>query len=360
MEYGFLLLLLFFHLLLLHSSGKPNGVCVSQGGRFPPFKSEGNPPKKGPKDLTLCRIFRKKTCCDTTHTHPALLSVRKLASTGEASQECLHLWELLECAICDPHVGTQPGPPLICASLCERIYEACSNAYFSMDVKTQILAPCGVNDFVCGRAAEWVSNGTDLCIAAGFRVKPSDTIHIASEDISCYGDKASLGSVVDSWKASQSELTQKDESLRILYDFQQWVVKMPFSEGVSWAIGGMVLTAGLVFMSKRKSHNQRQKLAAIRRTARKLEDWIKLNIDGSSFTNTGGGMGGLIRGEDGAWFKASNFSGYLGCASNIVAELKATHRGLEETWNTGFWKVQVELNSFEQMVALFFLPNVEL
>lgn len=113
-------------------------MCVSQGGHFPPFKSEGKPPKKGPKDLTLCRIFRKKTCCDVTHTHPALLAVRKLASTGEASQECLHLWELLECSICDPRVGTLPGPPFICASLCERIYEACSNAYFSMDVKTQV------------------------------------------------------------------------------------------------------------------------------------------------------------------------------------------------------------------------------
>ncbi|TKY52259.1 Folate receptor [Spatholobus suberectus] len=266
MEYGFLLLLLFFHLVLPHSSGKPSGVCVSQGGRFPPFKSEGNPPKKGPKDLTLCRIFRKKTCCDVTHTYPALLSVRKLASTGEASQECLHLWELLECSICDPRVGTQPGPPLVCSSLCERIYEACSNAYFSMDVKTQILAPCGVNDFVCGRAAEWVSNGTDLCLAAGFRVKPSDIVHIASEETSCYGDKASLGSVADSWKASQ-----KGESLRTMDDLQQWVREMPFGERVSWAIGGMVLTAGLVFISKRKSHSQRQKLAAIKRTARKLE-----------------------------------------------------------------------------------------
>ncbi|KAL2950351.1 hypothetical protein AAZX31_20G223100 [Glycine max] len=209
MDCGFLLLLLFFHLFLPHSSGKPSGVCVSQGGRFPPFKSEGGAPKNGPKDLTLCRIFRKKTCCDVTHTHPALLSVRKLASTGEATQECLHLWELLECSICDPRVG--------------------------------------------------------------FRVKPSDIVDIASEETSCYGDKASLGSVVDSWKASQFELTEKGESLRMLDDFQQWAREMPFGERVSWAIGGMVLTAGLMFISKRKSHNQRQKLAAIKRTARKLE-----------------------------------------------------------------------------------------
>ncbi|XP_057732285.1 folate-binding protein 1 [Arachis stenosperma] len=263
-DYGFLLFLLFFNLFLPYSSGKPSGVCVSQGGRFPAFKSEGYPPRKGPKDLTLCRVFRKNTCCDISHTHPALLAVRKLASTGEAGHECLYLWEMLECAICDPHVGTQPGPPLICASFCERIYKACSNAYFSMDVKTQLLAPCGVNDFVCGRAAEWVSNGTDLCVAAGFRVKPSDMIHAASEETLCFGDMASLNSVADSWKASQFDLTEKA-------DFQQWVRKIPFIERVSWAIGGMVLTAGLVFISKRKSHSQRHKLAAIRRTARKLE-----------------------------------------------------------------------------------------
>ncbi|KAK7269374.1 hypothetical protein RIF29_22099 [Crotalaria pallida] len=271
MEYGFLLFLLFFHLFVPYSSGKPSGVCVSQGGRFPPFKSEGSPPKKGPKDMTLCRVFRKKTCCDITHTHPALLSVRKLASTGEANQDCLDLWELLECAICNPRVGTQPGPPLICESFCERIYGACSNAYFSMDGKTQILAPCGVNDFVCGRAAEWVSNGTDLCLAAGFRVKPADSIHIASEETSCYGDKASFSSVSDSWKASSRfDFTQKGDRFGMLDDFQQWVKEMPFNERVSWAIGGMVLTAGLVFISKRKSHSQRQKLAAIRKTARKL------------------------------------------------------------------------------------------
>ncbi|XP_019429092.1 PREDICTED: uncharacterized protein LOC109336750 [Lupinus angustifolius] len=269
-EYGFLLFLICFHLFFPHSSGKSSGVCISQGARFPVFKLEGNPPKKGPKDLSLCRVFRKKTCCDITHTHPALLTVRKLASTGEASPECLHLWEVLECAICDPRVGTQPGPPLICASFCERLYDACSSAYFSMDSKTQSLAPCGVNDFVCGRAAEWVSNGTDLCHAAGFQVKPADIMHGASEGTFCYGDKASLNSVSDSWKAPKFEFIPKVDRSKMLNDFQQWAREMPFNERVSWAIGGMVLTAGLLFISKRKSHSRRQKLAAIKKTARKL------------------------------------------------------------------------------------------
>jgi hypothetical protein len=73
-----------------------------------------------------------------TQTFPALLSVRRLSSTGEGSGECLHLWELLECSICDPRVGVRPGPPVICASFCDMVFEACSEAYFSVDTKTQV------------------------------------------------------------------------------------------------------------------------------------------------------------------------------------------------------------------------------
>nr|GEW76212.1 receptor-interacting serine/threonine-protein kinase [Tanacetum cinerariifolium] len=193
------------------------------------------------------------------------LQEKRLASTGEASDECLHLWELLECSICDPHVGVQPGSPVICASLCDRIYDACSNAYFAMDAKTQVLAPCGISDTVCGRASEWVSNGTELCKATGFSVKASNDF----KDSFCYGGKASLESVVDSWRTSHSSVPCDVKSSGFLFDFQQWVKEMSINEQVSWAVGGLVLTAGLLFISKRKSHNQRR-LSAVQRTARKL------------------------------------------------------------------------------------------
>ncbi|XP_021802049.1 uncharacterized protein LOC110746138 [Prunus avium] len=143
MGHASLILLLLINSLVPFSSGKPDKVCTSQGGRFPPFSSEGKPPRrvnKGPKDLTLCRVFRKKTCCDVSQTHPALVSVRKLASTGEANPECLQLWELLECSICDPRIGVQPGPPVICASFCDRVFKACAEAYYSTDAITQV---CG-------------------------------------------------------------------------------------------------------------------------------------------------------------------------------------------------------------------------
>lgn len=110
----------------------------------------------------------------------------------------------------------------------------------------QVLAPCSVNDFVCGRASEWVHNGTELCHSAGFAVK--DDLYLDMEETSCYGGKASLDLIADSWKASGSEVPQKVKSVALLKDFQQWVSEMPFSERVSWAVGGMVLTAGLLFV----------------------------------------------------------------------------------------------------------------
>ncbi|KAJ6848230.1 uncharacterized protein M6B38_273275 [Iris pallida] len=263
-------LLLFSNHLIRSSAGQPKGLCISPGGRFPPFSSEGKPPRKvvkGPKDLALCRVFRQSTCCDVSQTYPALLLIRRLASTGEASQECLDLWELLECSICDPLVGVHPGPPRICASLCDKVLQACGTAYFSVDPKSQVLSPCGPSDILCGRASEWASNGTEFCHLAGFAVHPHGLIYNGVDEAFCYGGKASIKSVADSWKSSQSGSHKMSKKSQVLDDFQQWLTEMPISERVSWAVGGMVLTAGLVFISKRKSYSQRQRQAAVHRAA---------------------------------------------------------------------------------------------
>ncbi|KAL7157740.1 hypothetical protein ABFS83_02G097300 [Erythranthe nasuta] len=270
----FLIFLPFINFLFLHACGKSGGVCISQGGRFPPFSSEGKAPKKAARDaLRFCRVFRKRTCCDASQTHAALLSIRKLSSYGEGSQDCLQLWELVECSICDPLVGVQRGPPLICSSLCDRLYQACSTAYFAMDAKTQALSPCGVDDFVCGRASEWVSNGTELCRASGFSVTTSSSSEEEEELSSCYGGKASLDYISNSWKNSHSDIVSgrehKDKSFLFLGDFRQWISDMQLNKRVPWAVGGMVLTAGLVFASKRKTHNQRQKQAGRKLGTRK-------------------------------------------------------------------------------------------
>lgn len=267
--YHLLVLLLFFSPIA--SAGQPKGVCVSPGGRFPAFSSEGKPPgkaAKGRKDLALCRIFRQNTCCDVTQTFPALVSVRRLSSTGEGSGECLHLWELLECSICDPRVGVRPGPPVICASFCDMVFDACSEAYFSVDMKTQALSPCGLGDILCGKANKWVSNGTELCRLAGFSVKVSDTSP-SEVDNFCYGGKASLDSISGTWTSSKDRPTLHGVTSWGLKDFQRWTKEMPVGERISWAIGGMVLTAGLIFTSKREAYRRRRKQASVAQTVRK-------------------------------------------------------------------------------------------
>jgi len=123
-------------------AGQERGTCVSQGSRFPRFQLEGHPPRKvykGSEDLTLCRFYRKQTCCSSLQTNAALALLARLATGGEASPECLALWEVLECSICDPHIGVSPGPPLLCASLCDSLFAACSDAYFSADPIHQVL-----------------------------------------------------------------------------------------------------------------------------------------------------------------------------------------------------------------------------
>ncbi|KNA25094.1 hypothetical protein SOVF_009590 [Spinacia oleracea] len=70
------------------------------------------------------------------------------------------------------------------------------------------------------------------------------------EETSCYGGKASLDSIVESWNRPQTNNFQKDGYDGSLEDFQQWVTEISFAERVSWAVGWLFLTAGLFFMRK--------------------------------------------------------------------------------------------------------------
>lgn len=271
------ILLIFFNVWIPSSAGKSGGLCISPGGRFHPFSSEGKSPRKVPRglrDLALCRVFRQSTCCDVAQTYHAFELVRNLATSGEASRGCLHIWELLECSICDPRIGVQPGTPLICASFCDMILQDCSSAYFSIDPRNQVLSPCGLGDIICGRASEWASNGTELCRLAGFAVKQDVAGDHGADELYCYGGQASLKSISGSWKASRSGLSARDQSNAVLENFQQWFRKMPVQEKVRWAIGGMVLTSGLLYVSKRKSSRQRKMQAMVLRNARRMEATI--------------------------------------------------------------------------------------
>ncbi|KAJ0253775.1 hypothetical protein HA466_0114040 [Hirschfeldia incana] len=269
--------ILFLHLLISFSSGalKPDsrGVCVSKGGRFPPYESEGKPPKpigKGSNDLTLCQVFRKRTCCSPAQTNPAFVAVRNLATFGEASQDCLNLFELLECSICNPNVGTQPGPPRICASFCNKVFEACKDAYFASSALTQMIGPCGVNDIICVKTSNWESNGTSFCEAAGFSVQTKEP---------CYGgSKASLESSVEESRRPRVSIKKKKkkkkttrlktETLSCFKDLLQWVRVMTTVQKVS--LGVSFLVAGMFLFRQWNNRNQKQRLAGIQRAARRL------------------------------------------------------------------------------------------
>ncbi|XP_022742281.1 uncharacterized protein LOC111293682 isoform X2 [Durio zibethinus] len=73
-------------------------------------------------------------------------------------------------------------------------------------------------------------------------------MHSGVEETSCYGGKGSLDSIADSWAAPQSEKLYKTGNFELLEDFQEWLQDMPSNERVSWAVGSLVLTAGLLFI----------------------------------------------------------------------------------------------------------------
>lgn len=112
----------------------------------------------------------------------------------------------------------------------------------------QALSPCGLGDILCGKAHKWVSNGTELCRSAGFSVQALETTSGGVDDTFCYGGKASFDAISSSWTSSKERPVLSDVASWNLEDFRRWAREMPASERVSWAIGGMVLTAGLIFI----------------------------------------------------------------------------------------------------------------
>ncbi|KAF2548833.1 hypothetical protein F2Q70_00023947 [Brassica cretica] len=167
------------------SPGEPvnsnrNGVCISKEGPFSSSASEGKLADLEFEDVNVCKVFHEKTCCSASRMLSASEAVESLATYGEAPKDCLYLFELLECSICQP--GTLP----IRASFCDRVFQACSDAYFSSDASDQVIVPCGASEsIICGKASKWETNGTAFCYALGF------TVQSAVEE-PCYASKSSL------------------------------------------------------------------------------------------------------------------------------------------------------------------------
>ncbi|KAF8045056.1 hypothetical protein N665_5678s0002 [Sinapis alba] len=165
MMFLLLTLIILLPLLISSSSGAPpvnsnkNGVSIAKEGRFPSSESEGKLPKLADlefEDLNLC----------------------SLATYGEAVKDCLDLFE-----------GIQSGTLHMCASFCDRVFEACSDAYFSSNATNQVIVPCGASEtIICGKASKWESNGTTFCYALGFTVQTAED----SAQEPCHGSKSSL------------------------------------------------------------------------------------------------------------------------------------------------------------------------
>lgn len=74
------------------------------------------------------------------------------------------------------------------------------------------------------------------------------------------------------------------------------------------------------------------------------ENFIKLNVDGSSFGNPGrSGYGGFLRDVYGQWI--CGFSGSCGFTTNLNAELMAILKGLNLAWSRGYKLVVCESDS---------------
>ncbi|XLR09974.1 hypothetical protein S83_037912, partial [Arachis hypogaea] len=74
---------------------------------------------------------------------------------------------------------------------------------------------------------------------------------------------------------------------------------------------------------------------------------IKLNVDGSSRRNPGRAeCGGLLRDQDGNCI--AGFVSYIGFADSVEAELMAIRHGLWLAWQSGYRKVECEMDEVSQ------------
>ena len=92
---------------------------------------------------------------------------------------------------------------------------------------------------MCGRAREWVSNGTELCQFAGFSVQPASQSNNEAEEPFCYGNKASLEA--SNWFRKGN----KPSDLVSEEDFLLWLKRLTIKEMLSW---GTALGAGLFLL----------------------------------------------------------------------------------------------------------------
>ena len=144
-------------------AGRLAGKCVNKG-RWPAFERQGGPAGPEP-DLSFCTAYSDRTCCSRAQTDAVRISAVQLLEG--MSDECRQLWLRLECAPCDPRLGTAKEM-LVCTPFCERVHAACRSDWFTVDARTQELRPCHEADTVCSRLEDMSEGAADTCALAGF------------------------------------------------------------------------------------------------------------------------------------------------------------------------------------------------
>lgn len=81
------------------------------------------------------------------------------------------------------------------------------------------------------------------------------------------------------------------------------------------------------------------------------DNFIKLNVDGSSFGSPGrSGFGGIFRNSSGEWI--SGFTGFCGVSTNLNAELLAIYHGFMIAWRAGYTHVICEYDSLSALALI--------
>uniref|UniRef100_A0A383WEW0 Folate receptor-like domain-containing protein n=1 Tax=Tetradesmus obliquus TaxID=3088 RepID=A0A383WEW0_TETOB len=179
-------------------------VCKQQGLLM---LDEPHPPYR--VRLPFCDKYRC-SCCNASHALAIQRSVAPLLADEELGLACKAGLVALACRLCDPRVGVG-NVTTVCESMCDRVYEACSEDYFAFDESSGLVTPCTGQQggsLVCSQLQQVVPSGADFCRAAGYT--PSESSSISSSSSSSVGSVACFdGSPVAAEECTSAAPPQK-------------------------------------------------------------------------------------------------------------------------------------------------------
>ena len=119
------------------------------------------------KQLPFCSQH-KKSCCKPSDSHRIFNEMKPLIQNNNVSAKCKQLTNEIWCSSCHKSIGTHQMIG-ICSHYCDKWFNECRNEYYFLDISDRI-KPCTNESVVCSKLDSFINNGTDLCIASGFRV----------------------------------------------------------------------------------------------------------------------------------------------------------------------------------------------